>query len=88
MRRKRKEVEKVENEIAELDNELSKIEVALTQATEPEKLTELSNKYSEIKAERDRKMDLWMELSEFIKHQIQEKIRFNINNFEYLNKYI
>lgn len=63
MRRKRKEVEKVENEIAELDNELSKIEVALTQATEPEKLTELSNKYSEIKAERDRKMDLWMELS-------------------------
>lgn len=62
-RRKRKEIEKVENEIAELDNELSKIEVALTQATEPEKLTELSNKYSEIKAERDRKMDLWMELS-------------------------
>lgn len=62
-RRKRKEVEKVENEIAELDNELSKIEIALTQATETDKITELSNRYSEIKGERDRKMDLWMELS-------------------------
>lgn len=62
-RRKRKEVEKIENEIAELDNELSKIEVALTQASEPDKITELSKKYSDVKSQRDSKMDLWMELS-------------------------
>ena len=62
-RKKRKEIEKIEKEIVELDFELSKVEVSLTQATEPQKIEELSKKYSEIKSDRDAKMDLWLTLS-------------------------
>ena len=64
-RKRRKEIEKIENEIAALDEKLSLIEVALTQATEHEKISELSEQYSLIKKNRDDKMDLWLELSEF-----------------------
>lgn len=63
-RRKRKEIERVENEIAALDQRLAEVEGKLTHEHTPEDIVKLSAEYEAIRHQRDAKMDEWMLLSE------------------------
>ena len=62
-RRKRKDVEKLENEIAQLDNQIGEIELQLSSPKSEQQVAELSAKYSQLRQERDAKLDRWMEIA-------------------------
>lgn len=62
-RRKRKDVEKLENEIAQLDNKIGEIELQLSSPKSEQQVAELSAKYSQLRQERDAKLDRWMEIA-------------------------
>ncbi|MBQ1885994.1 MAG: ABC-F family ATP-binding cassette domain-containing protein [Bacteroidales bacterium] len=62
-RRKRKEVEKLENDIAQLDNQIGEIELQLSSPKSEQQVAELSAKYSQLRQERDAKLDRWMEIA-------------------------
>lgn len=59
-KRRRAKIEKVEAEIAELEEKLKIVEDKLTAENDSSHLTEMLNEYNAIKGELDKKMDIWL----------------------------
>ncbi len=62
-RKKRKDLEKLENEITDLDYKIAELELALSVTTSAEQIAALSEEYAKLKQERDKKMDKWSEIA-------------------------
>lgn len=63
IKRRRARVERCENEIAQLEDKLGKVEKLLTEKSDSQGLSELLNEYDELKGMLDKKMDEWLKLT-------------------------
>lgn len=63
IKRRRARVERCENEIAQLEDKLGKVEKLLAEKSDSQGLSELLNEYDELKGMLDKKMDEWLKLT-------------------------
>ena len=63
IKRRRARVERCENEIAQLEDKLGKVEKLLAEKSDSQGLSELLNEYDELKGMLDKKMDEWLRLT-------------------------
>ena len=63
IKRRRARVERCENEIAQLEDKLGKVEKLLAEKSDSQGLSELLNEYDELKDMLDKKMDEWLKLT-------------------------
>lgn len=63
IKRRRARVERCENEIAQLEDKLGKVEKLLAEKSDSLGLSELLNEYDELKGMLDKKMDEWLKLT-------------------------
>ena len=61
--RRRARVERCENEIAQLEDKLGKVEKLLAEKSDSQGLSQLLNEYDELKGMLDKKMDEWLKLT-------------------------